>query len=1763
MVAPLTRSGMELLKNEIDIAISSWYKCHETILKSIDGATIESLHTNKHELTVAYERVKTVFNRLLPYRDVDLSYFQDTEARFVSVTELFSALVLRINDKIRDNYVARSVRSSSRQSIFSCRLSAISSDSVTEAQIQQALALQELKISEDEMLQKKRIAVERLDEVQQQIKQESYYREEKLRQEAEQRMREVRREEEKIKEEVEFKMREAKLEAESRMMKAAHEEEIKLKKEESEMQKAIFTSKKNLAAAELVLQIMGEESEGDRKSGMNSAGERPLLGLEALPANKHADLLREAPPANKHADLLHEAPSTRDRRSIPITKLIAAEPASSSPGISTDSKHTDSTDLNASPPVTGSEALAQLVRALPINIPVLEPPVFDGDSLKYIRWRHSFSSLIEKRALSAEEKISYLEKYVSPKIKDQLAGYFLLNATVGFDKAKDFLDERYGDMRKVATQLLDRVEKWPKIPARDTEALQAYIDFLRQCQAVQGEHDDLQNLNSERELMRMVGKLPDWMVGRWARKVNDRSNRKTTFSTLLAFLEEEIKITRTAADIQKSSLIVKNSVIHYANAEALKEDPQIQENPSCIIGCKEIHSTENCPSLKGMTLTERRKTLMTKGACFRCLLRGHVARNCSSGARCRVCGGRHSVLLHEYKPTPGDNSATCFSMTAGSTSCSMIIPVRISHPTSSKEVSVYAILDNQSDTSFIHESVKEALQLTGQPVELSLSTMLATEKIIPSCKIENITVRGLNRSIPVTIPRCYTRSIMPADRDHIPTPKIAKDWPHLSEMANELQPQLDIPIGLLIGYDCSKALEPQSVIPSVGNGPFAIDTVLGWGIIGSSTSHYVDEAEDIVGPSHTTTVLNSNLNDTSPMDIPKPSICLRTSIREIFSPKDCVHKLESDFHALDSDQSFSQEDLSFLQKVSANILQRENGKYEMPLPFKTDDPVMPDNESVVRKRLLHLKKRLCANEELKSKYFTSIQAMIDEGYAEEAPSTDNTPGKVWYVPHHAVTSNEKVRVVFDCSAQKDGISLNDNLLKGPDLLNNLVGILLRFRQEKIAFSCDIAKMFHQFQVPEKDRDFLRFLWWKSDDLVGEPIKMRMTVHLFGAISSPGCANFALKYLADDYETPQNADAANFIRRNFYVDDGLKSCSDTEEANALIKKTIDLCNKGNLTLHKFLSNDAHVLEELKKDAIPVKEAEGEGKVLGLLWNLERDQFKFPKFELRAVQTKREMLSQLAKIYDPLGFLSPVMLRGKKILQTACIGNQDWNSPVDDRLLSEWHSWQEDMQQVDFLSIPRCYKATDATANIDKIELHHFSDASYIGYAACSYLLFIHHDGSRIASLVLAKSRVSPQKEKFSIPRLELAAALTAARNSAVIRRELEFRIDAEKFWCDSKVVIGYIQNDSRRFHTYVANRVQEIRTLTDHKSWHYVPSKDNPADEASRGSRLLHTDSQWFRGPAFLLKDYSVEQEMNVELNPEDPEVRKATHTFVSDVKHYPSLLSRMESFSDWSKALRAVANCLKYVSILRNRYFKRTGKTDKMKVANSSVELIDSARILVLKEVQHVAFSERPSHIEALKPFLGEDQILRVGGRVKRASLPDMEKFPIILPKKHHITTLIIRHFHEKVFHQGRGLTLATLRVNGYWIINANSRVRYYIQQCVICKKLRGSPVQQEMADLPQERLTQTAPFTSCGMDCFGPFTVKNKRKEEKRYGLIFTCLYSRGVHIEMLPSLNSDDFIKALRRLIALRGNIKELNFLRSGYQLRWGSKGTTCQYA
>ena len=314
-----------------------------------------------------------------------------------------------------------------------------------------------------------------------------------------------------------------------------------------------------------------------------------------------------------------------------------------------------------------------------------------------------------------------------------------------------------------------------------------------------------------------------------------------------------------------------------------------------------------------------------------------------------------------------------------------------------------------------------------------------------------------------------------------------------------------------------------------------------------------------------------------------------------------------------NEPNLSWKDRKFLDIMDRSIHKNESGHWEMPLPFREEKPFMPNNRDQAFDRLIGLLRNFKRNPETEKDYIEFMEKVIDKGHASPVSpdELEAKPGKVWYLPHFGIRHPKKksIRVVFDSSAEFNSVSPNKQLLPGPDLMNNLLGVLMRFRKENFAIMCDIEQMFFSFHVNPEHRDFLRFLWFRNNDPKQPIIEYRMNVHLFGNGPSPATATYSLRKTVDG-EEKLTSEVQNFLCRNFYVDDGIISKPSTSEVIDLVRKTQAAQATANLRLHKVVSNSIEVMQafpsedrakdirdlDLNHDALPAQRS------LGVCWDL---------------------------------------------------------------------------------------------------------------------------------------------------------------------------------------------------------------------------------------------------------------------------------------------------------------------------------------------------------------------------------------------------------------------------------------------------------------------------------------------------------------------------------------------------------------------------------
>ena len=801
---------------------------------------------------------------------------------------------------------------------------------------------------------------------------------------------------------------------------------------------------------------------------------------------------------SKYDRVQKPAPTTpkneRNERQTSTAMSFMAEHTDSNHDYRTTKRHTQDT----------KECL-ELVRR--INLPKMTMDNFDGDLMKYGSFIRQFESNIASKTDNEEEKLNYLEQMTTGKPNLIVKTCLHLPPGDGYLEARRLLDKRYGDSSKVAASLVSQILAWPFVHPNDVNGLDEFSIFLRGC---------LNSLKSiplgmsevdARTIRQILSRLPPDFTEKWrnaADLIESNDNRNASFEDFVLFIERLARVAGNPWYGKQMFPDSQSSTFPQVKTMAGSTYPSV----SPCSYCKQSHDTSECTVFAEIPLHERQRFVMKAGLCYGCLKKGHISAACPERKTCSVCNGRHPSSLHRKD---NDKHESVVSLHASPTLVPVhgsklhVVPLLVT--LGGKTVKTNAFLDSGSTHSFCsHSLLKELRCRPDEAITMNLTTV-QNQARLPSHVVRDVLIKDLSNTFCLSLPPLLTLEHISVSRDDFQTSR--NMYQYLRERGVYIA-EVEGDVGLLLGTNAALAMEPLEVVNSKDGGPYAIRTRFGWIISGGE-----------------------NLGN--------PSVNSMWVTKEWAKVKGTLATEE---------RGPSVEDRLWCAHVDASCTRTEDGNFQIALPLREDNLTLPCNKMMALKRLEALKKKCLHNRKFFIDYSNQMNEILSKGFAEKVPVQDRPlKGRVWYLPHHGVYHPRKpgkVRIVFDCAAKCQGISLNDELLQGPDLTNSLFDVLIRFREERVAIMGDIESMFMMVFVPEEDRNLFRFLWWPSHDLNAEPQEYRMTRHIFGATSSPSCANYALRRTALDYGHHFSTDAPQALLDNFYVDDCLKSVATEDE-----------------------------------------------------------------------------------------------------------------------------------------------------------------------------------------------------------------------------------------------------------------------------------------------------------------------------------------------------------------------------------------------------------------------------------------------------------------------------------------------------------------------------------------------------------------------------------------------------------------------------------------
>ena len=832
------------------------------------------------------------------------------------------------------------------------------------------------------------------------------------------------------------------------------------------------------------------------------------------------------------------------------------------------------------------------------------------------------------------------------------------------------------------------------------------------------------------------------------------------------------------------------------------------------------------------------------------------------------------------------------------------------------------------------------------------------------------------------------------------------------------------------------------------------------------------------------------------------------------------------------------------------------GRYLVTLPKRETTLQLGESRKTALNRYLRNEQSL-----LKKGNWAQFQAVVQEyltlGHAQlVTPQELCTPVQhSYYLPMHAVfkssSTSTKLRVVFDASCPTtSGVSLNNILAAGPTLHPNLDTILIRFRSYRVALSGDVGKMYREVMLCQPDRQLHRFLWRSHPDQpVADYCMNRVT---FGVTSSPYAAVRTLQQTASDFSPPESK-ASWHVCQSFYVDDLLAGADTVSETVQLYRELRELLLRGGFELKKWRSSSSEVLNSIPselQELLPQQEvvdnhSASYPKTLGITWDSRLDvmaaQVQLPT---HYASTIRGIVSDTAKSFDVLGWMAPFILRMKVLFQLLWKKKVDWDSQLDEDLTAQHVQWRNKLSLLKNITVPRCYFSATPSASV---QLHGFSDASDLAYAAVVYLRATYEDNSITSRLVVAKTRVAPLKT-LSIPRLELCGAEMLSDLLATTKETLSVSDSDVYAWCDSTIALAWLRGCPSNYKTFVANRVASAARNIQPSVWLLV---QNPADCASRGlsAQELKNHHLWLGGPPWLQQE-----PIPIPPQPQASDLEKHQGEEAKPMAVYVTTVNPVSwwehKFKNYVSLLHATAYVFRFC---RNMRAVIQGQPT-VKDQTLSVAEVQAAETFLFKQSQARTFGVELGRLSAAKPapmaknsklrlvhpFLSKEGLLQVGGRLNNSALTPQQKHPIILSSSDWVTKLVFQHYHVLLLHCGPTLLLAHTAQLLY-VTGAEKLARTVCQDCLVCRRTAPRAQAQQMGQLPTARVNQSLTFLHSGVDYAGPILLKqgNPRRPTiiKGYLALFVCLATKAVHIEVVSSLSTGALTAALKHFATRKG--------------------------
>lgn len=1365
----------------------------------------------------------------------------------------------------------------------------------------------------------------------------------------------------------------------------------------------------------------------------------------------------------------------------------------------------------------------------PMDVPVPKLPKFNGeDYLDYPNFINAFKALVDSRTtqgFSDIKKFSILRNSLEGRAAESVK-HLLLTAE-NYKAALTILDNRFLKTRLIFDSLVKKLLNLPK--ATGASSLRKMLDAITvNLQALTTLPATNEQIGFGILIHHVLKQVDDVTLNKWEEQSCQEPDELPSWKDLLSFLERRANILEAVSYLQHD--------------KKPKDKPSSKKaytamQTSCGACSGNCSSISSCATFLKKAPKDRYTWVKSNQYCVRCLERSPHTEKCAP-ERCTNCRGRHHTLLHfgEVKPaeklspevTACQEVKSSLNVTRKPFNDKMqILGTALIQVQARKGdwIPARALIDSGSMTHFVTKRLAAKLHLKLSKASAPVIGLFGGLEIRESCNVNfRSTTSGYTDKLEALILPEFSH-LHPSSRLDSEKLKIPKNLP-LADPTFDTPQRVDAIIGVGLAYKLMMIGQIQ-----LSDAVIMQKTQLGWILAGEVSA--------------------SQKSSTS-------KFSLLTGI-DVHERDDNLEKLLRRFWELDiipsPSQKWSTSEQFCEDHFVTNTTRDAAGKFIVRLPLYKDPESLGDSHAQARSRLAAMERKLEKDTELSHMYKEFLREYEELGHMSKV--SEPNLKSINYLPHHGVlkldSTSTKCRVVFDASAPTStGVALNDLMPHGPTIQPLLFTILLRFRFHKVALCGDISKMYRQIWVHPDDRHHQCILWRREGD--NHLTTFALNTVTYGTSSAPFLAIRAVNELAMKSTTHPAASSA--LLNDTYVDNTLTGARTPVGALSIYNQANELLATGGFEMRKWYSNSTEVMDAIPHDRHDKLMNIGDDdiiKTLGLRWNPDPDHFVF-MIERAADSTKwtkRKLMSHIAKIFDPLGFLEPVVVKLKIFMQLLWSKGLNWDESLPQDLHTVWLRVLRSLPLLEDFRVPR-YVFYDEDKVTD-VQLHCYADASAQAYGTVFYVRCTLEGGQIVVRNLCSKSKVAPVK-KISLPRLELCGAGLLAELLTAVWPTLVNRVSRVECRLDAQVALTWVTHSPHRYSDFIASRVTKIQEATVGCTWLHIPGVINPADILSRGASptTFLQYKPWLTGPEYLYRpesQWTVDEPDEVDEGDDRLEMRQVTFTYYAhvesdllrDYKYHGSLIRVQKTFAYIAKMI----NAMKRTDTVSDGQQLRSEDLERgLQLAVRIVQAQNFYAEYHALKMNH-AISKR-SPLLKLSPFMDDKGLIRVGGRLSYA--PDLtfdERHPLLLPKNHPFTNTVFFHHHWKHLHAGPQTLLAIIR-RKFWPIGGRAIANRIYRNCMVCARQAKRVFQQVMGDLPVERVQ---PFLRCfenvGVDLCGPFWLKASGRgsqKQKAYIMVLICFSTRAVQLQPVYGEDTNSVLNSLIRFICRVGRPQQI---------------------